>query len=143
MNPSLFRFPAAALMAASACLASFDPKDMDLSASPKVDFYQYAEGGWMKANPVPADRSQWGSFDELEAHNERILRGILDRATAAPGDIRDAARACLRRVPLDRPLRLLGIRLGTLVLPEEAAGVEVDPFGAGAARVSGMLVPID
>jgi len=83
MNLSPLRFPAAALVAASACLASFDPKDMDLSASPKVDFYQYAEGGWMKANPVPADRSQWGSFDELEAHNERILRGILDRATAA------------------------------------------------------------
>ena len=67
----------------------------------------------------------------------------LDRATAAPGDIRDAARACLRRVPLDRPLRLLGIRLGTLVLPEQAEGQEVDPFGSGTARVYGMLLPID
>ena len=67
----------------------------------------------------------------------------LDRATADPAAIRDAARACLRRVPLDRPLRLLGIRLGTLVLPEEAGAVEADPFSAGAPRVSGMLMPID
>ena len=67
----------------------------------------------------------------------------LERATAAPADIRDAARACLRRVPLDRPLRLLGIRLGTLVLPEQAGAADVDPFGTGAPRVSGMLVPID
>jgi len=67
----------------------------------------------------------------------------LERATAAPADIRDAARACLRRVPLDRPLRLLGIRLGTLVLPEAAGAVEEDPFGATAARVAGMLVPLE
>ena len=32
-----------------------------------------------------------------------------------PGRIREAARACLRRVPLDRPLRLLGVRAGGLV----------------------------
>jgi len=67
----------------------------------------------------------------------------LDRATADPAAIRDAARACLRRVPLDRPLRLLGIRAGALVLPEEAEVPETDPFAEGAGRVSGMLLPIE
>ena len=67
----------------------------------------------------------------------------LDRATADPGAIRDAARACLRRVPLDRPLRLLGIRAGALVLPEETAAAETDPFAEGAARVAGMLLPLE
>jgi DNA polymerase-4 len=47
----------------------------------------------------------------------------LPAATADPEAIRDAARACLRRVPLDRPLRLLGIKAGVLVLPGE--GVEL------------------
>jgi len=67
----------------------------------------------------------------------------LDRATAEPAAIRDAARACLRRVPLDRPLRLLGIRAGTLVLPGAALDEELDPFAEGASRVAGMLRPID
>ena len=44
----------------------------------------------------------------------------LPKATANAQAIRDAARACLRRVPLDRPLRLLGIRAGALTLEEEA-----------------------
>jgi DNA polymerase-4 len=49
----------------------------------------------------------------------------LERPTADAAAIRDAARACLRRVPLDRPLRLLGIRIGSLETP--GAGEE-DPF---------------
>jgi DNA polymerase-4 len=66
----------------------------------------------------------------------------LDLATADPQAIRDAARACLRRVDLDRPLRLLGIRAGALVLPG-AASADVDPFGEGAPRVAGMLLPLE
>jgi DNA polymerase-4 len=43
----------------------------------------------------------------------------LEGPTADADRIRDAARACLRRVPLDRPLRLLGIRVGGLVALQE------------------------
>jgi len=63
----------------------------------------------------------------------------LERATADPEVIRDAARACLRRVPLDRPLRLLGVRVGSLVSPEELLAGE-DPF---SGRVAGMLLPLE
>jgi len=63
----------------------------------------------------------------------------LERATADPGAIRDAARACLRRVPLDRPLRLLGIRVGTLELPD-AAGT--GPAAAGAPAGNGQSQPL-
>jgi DNA polymerase-4 len=45
----------------------------------------------------------------------------LDHATDDALVIREAARACLRRVPLDRRLRLLGVRAGTLVRPGEEA----------------------
>jgi predicted metalloendopeptidase len=71
----------AVLCAASTCLADFDPKNLDASAKPQVDFYQYADGGWIKANPIPADHSSWGAFDELQNNNEMILHGILDKAT--------------------------------------------------------------
>lgn len=45
----------------------------------------------------------------------------LAAATADPAILRDAARACLRRVPLDRPLRLLGLRAAALVAPGQGS----------------------
>jgi DNA polymerase-4 len=67
----------------------------------------------------------------------------LDRSTADPQAILDAARACLRRVPLDRPLRLLGIRIGSLELPGAAVPPAPEPFSPEAARVAGMLLPLE
>jgi DNA polymerase-4 len=50
----------------------------------------------------------------------------LEAATADPETIRAAARACLRRVPLDRPLRLLGVRAAALTVPGGAAGIAAE-----------------
>jgi len=42
-----------------------DPANMDLTVKPGDNFYQYANGNWIKNNPVPASKTRWGSFDML------------------------------------------------------------------------------
>jgi len=64
---------------------SFDLKAMDITVDPCTDFYQYACGGWRKANPIPADKSRYGRFNELDEYNRAVLREILEKA-AAPGN---------------------------------------------------------
>ncbi len=59
-----------------------DPSAMDLSVDPCVDFYRYSCGGWMKANPIPADKSSWGVYAKLQEENRAILRQMLETAAA-------------------------------------------------------------
>ena len=51
--------------------------DMDTKVRAADDFYEYACGGWMKANPLPAAYSRFGSFDRLAEDNNKRVNGIL------------------------------------------------------------------
>lgn len=59
----------------------FSVKYMDRSVEPGADFYHYAAGNWIKQNPIPADKSRWGGFIELQQRNWYLLHQILDAAT--------------------------------------------------------------
>ena len=60
-----------------------DPKNMDTSVKPEDDFYLFANGGWIKSNPMPPEYSRWGSFNELVEKNNDALHEIAEKAAAA------------------------------------------------------------
>jgi putative endopeptidase len=128
-----------------------DPANMDLSVRPGDDFFLYANGAWLKANPIPADQTEWGGFVQLIEHNSTVLHGILEDAAkkkGAPkgspeqlaGDLYASAMDSVRADkegahPLDGELaKIAAIQSKDALLDEfarlQARGLRV-PFGLG------------
>ena len=61
---------------------TLDVAGMDQTVQACTDFWQYADGNWLKQNPIPSDRPRWGTFDELRQRNLDDLRTILERLAA-------------------------------------------------------------
>ena len=103
---SLLAFP---LSAADSSTSGLDLSAMDKGVNPCTNFFQYACGTWRANNPIPADRARWSRFDELQEHNLKIERDILEKA-AAPREkhstldqqIGDYYAACMDEAEIDR-----------------------------------------
>jgi putative endopeptidase len=84
---------AAGLTLAAAAVAAtnergLDRRNLDPKVSPCVDFYRYANGGWMDSNPIPPEYSRWSLGAEMNERNLNLLKQILEDAAkqkAAPG----------------------------------------------------------
>src|SRR6185312_4895846 len=61
-----------------------DKSNMDPSVKPGDNFYEYANGNWLKNNPVPASKTRWGTFDVLRLNSAERLRGLAEEAAAHP-----------------------------------------------------------
>ncbi|MBD3723715.1 MAG: M13 family peptidase, partial [Flavobacteriaceae bacterium] len=55
---------------------------MDTSVSPSNDFFRYVNGKWLDKTEIPADRTRWGSFDELRKNTDDDVMAILKEALA-------------------------------------------------------------
>ncbi len=70
------------LALAGAARAEIDLKNFDLSVKPQDDFYRYANGTWLKENPIPAEFDRWGGFSKLAEDNQKNLLTICERVAA-------------------------------------------------------------
>lgn len=54
--------------------------NLDTTTAPGDDFFQYANGGWIKANPIPGEQSAWGIGNLVIEENLKRLREIAEDA---------------------------------------------------------------
>ena len=78
----VFSFTMNNLRSISGSRKFIDSANFDFSVKPADNFYQYANGMWLKNNPIPPSESRWGSFSEIQEFNYQALHGLLDEYAA-------------------------------------------------------------
>lgn len=69
---------------------AIDLANFDNATAPSEDFYQYACGGWMKANPLTPEYARYGIFDQLEKENNEKLKTLIEELSSTsqkPGSV--------------------------------------------------------
>ena len=64
-----------------------DTAAMDKAVKPGDDFFAYMNGGWVKTNTIPADRSSWGDVARLREQSLAWVHDILQGASSNPGSV--------------------------------------------------------
>jgi putative endopeptidase len=87
----------------------FDTKRMDTSVEACTDFFQFANGTWLKETEIPASESRWGTFNILGDNNNSMLREVLENASktkAAKGSdaqlIGDFYASCMDEAAIEK-----------------------------------------
>ena len=62
----------------------FDAAGMDKSVVPGDDFFNYANGTWLKNTPIPADKARYGMFNVLDDLSKERTRGIIEEQAKDP-----------------------------------------------------------
>jgi putative endopeptidase len=94
MNVKQTMFAGAAILALASCGGQgsktaeapgrklLDLANMDTTVRPGDNFNLYANGTWLKNNPIPKSKTRWGSFNELQENNYKALHSLLDSAAS-------------------------------------------------------------
>lgn len=65
---------------------------MDFDVHPKENFYLYANGNWLKNNPIPSGYPNWNSFLTLHVQSQENLKDILTALAASSSDLSEDER---------------------------------------------------
>lgn len=69
----------------------YDANDLDRSISACQDFNGFANGKWVAANPIPADKTRWGAFDALREQSLNAQHDILNKAAAGADEAKSGS----------------------------------------------------
>ena len=61
-----------------------DPANMDMTIKPGDNFFLYANGNWIRNNPVPPSKTRWGAFGIIDEENTIRLRQLLEDEAKNP-----------------------------------------------------------
>lgn len=140
------RFPLLTLLLASASavaqtpVASLDTRNLDTQISACTDFYQYANGGWLKSNPIPSGFASWGTFEEMGLQSALRQRALLEAPVAAGSDAASNALGWLYSAGMDEaaieaagatPLQPLLTRIDQIKKPKDIAPALADLHASG------------
>ncbi len=136
--------------AAAGLQSGIDVSNLDRTCKPCQDFFQFANGGWIKNHPIPAAYPSYGNFQAVADRNQQVLHGILNGAAAAnakPGSneqkIGDFYASCMDTAAIEAagtepiaPLLALAseadaANIGATLARLQAAGVDAF-FGFGS-----------
>lgn len=124
---------------ASLAAQSIDPRNFDTSTAACADFYQHANGGWLRANPVPAGFASWGTFEEVALLGLQQQRSLAeaaatseDHATRLLGDLYASGmdEAAIEAAGAT-PLRPLLDRIGKITRQRDIAPALADLHARG------------
>uniref|UniRef100_A0A8C4PYE9 Endothelin converting enzyme 2b n=2 Tax=Eptatretus burgeri TaxID=7764 RepID=A0A8C4PYE9_EPTBU len=95
-------------------------ENMDTIADPCEDFYQYACGGWLRKNPLPAEKEKLDVWDIVALHNLELVKDVLENVTfdekRAKGQAQKMYQACMDEKNIEkqdsRPMQDLISQLG-------------------------------
>ncbi len=113
--------------AGSELTLGIDLSNLDTTANPTDDFYQYACGGWLKAHPLDAEHSRYGTFDALAETNQEQLRNLIDSVSASKNEAGSVA---------DKIATLYNIGMDSVALQQQGAA-PIRPYMEEIAALNG------
>nr|WP_275672611.1 M13-type metalloendopeptidase [Thermomonas flagellata] len=142
-KPAASAAPAAT--AALPPLAAFKTSDLDPGKNACSDFAGYVNGKWLAANPVPADKTSWGSFEMLDERSVAASRAIAEaaaadaKATGVAKLVGDLYATGMDTAKIEAagaaPIQPMLARIDALKTPADIAAYLRDEFAAGRGEV--------
>ncbi|HEV7385281.1 MAG TPA: M13-type metalloendopeptidase, partial [Phenylobacterium sp.] len=116
----------------------FDLSGRDTATTPGQDFYQYANGGYLKTLDIPADRSRYGAFDSLNELSQGRMHAVVDKTAADKAATGEQAQVGgLYRAFMDEAKVEV---LGKKPLAADLAAIRTEKTRADIARAMGVSV---
>ncbi|WP_449448419.1 M13 family metallopeptidase [Thermomonas brevis] len=126
-------------------LAAFNVGDLDTSKNVCDNLADFVNSKWLAANPVPGDKTSWGSFEMLDERSEAASKGIAEAAAAKQGAsgieklIGDVYATGMDEAKIEAagiaPIQPMLDRINGLKTPADIAGYLRDEFAAGRGEV--------